>query len=201
MTGAAATAGSVTPRGQRRRAAILDAAAERFLAHGFHGTSIDDVGSAAGISGPGVYRHVPSKDALLMAVLDRLWTDGFRPAVAAAADQPPREALRSLIDAHVALALDERAALVLLTRELRHLPEDYRDAAHRNVQRYIDAWVAPLRALRTDVSDAHARTVAIAVHGCIDSAARTPDAVPEAVRGPVLRAVAQGIVDRFVEDR
>jgi AcrR family transcriptional regulator len=196
---AAATAGSVTPRGQRRRAAILDAAAERFLAHGFHGTSIDDVGAAAGISGPGVYRHVASKDALLMAVLDRLWTDGFRPAVAAAAERPPREALHALIDAHVALALDERAALVLLTRELRHLPDDYRAAAHRNVQRYIDAWVAPLRALRPDVDDAHARTVAIAVHGCIDSAARTPDAVPEDVRAPVLRAVARGIVDRFVD--
>lgn len=192
---------AATARGRRRREAILDAAAERFLAHGFHGTSIDDVGAAAGISGPGVYRHVASKDALLMAVLDRLWTDGFKPAVAAAADEPPREALSSLIAAHVALALDERAALVLLTRELRHLPQDYRESSARTVRRYVDAWVGPLRALRPDVDDRHARTVAIAVHGSIDSAARTPDVVPPQMRETILRDVAEGIVDRFTTGR
>lgn len=186
-----------TARGRRRREAILDAAAERFLAHGFHGTSIDDVGAAAGISGPGVYRHVASKDALLMAVLDRLWTEGFKPAVQAAADLAPRDALASLIDAHVALAFDERAALVLLLRELRHLPADYRDRAERNVDRYVDAWAGPLQALRPDLDEGSVRAVAIAVHGSIDSAARTPDVVDSEVRAALLRDIATGIVERF----
>jgi AcrR family transcriptional regulator len=188
----------VTARGLRRREAILDAAADRFLAHGFHGTSIDDVGAAAGISGPGVYRHVASKDALLMAVLDRLWSDGFKPAVIAASDLSPREALTALIDAHVDLAIGQRTALVLLVTELRHLPGDYRARAARNHRRYIDAWVAPLRALRPDVSDEHARTVATALHGLIDSAARTPDATDAARRAPLLRDLATGVVDHVV---
>ena len=186
-----------TARGQRRREAILDAAAERFLAHGFHGTSIDDVGAAAGISGPGVYRHVASKDELLMAVLDRLWTDGFKPAVVAAEGLPPRDALTSLIAAHVDLAIGQRTALVLLTTELRHLPADYRRRAGRTVRRYVDAWVAPLRTLRPDVDDEEARAVAIAVHGLIDSAARTPDEVDPARRAPLLRQLASGVVASF----
>lgn len=185
-------------RGQRRREAIVDAAAALFLAHGFHGTSIDQVGAAAGISGPGVYRHVASKDALLMAVLDRLWSDGFKPAIVVAADLPPRDALTHLIAAHVELAIGQRTALVLLVTELRHLPGDYRDRADRNLRRYVDAWVAPLRALRPDVSDEHARAVATAIHGLIDSAARTPDVVDPTTRAPLLRELAAGVVDRFV---
>ena len=197
-TAAADPAPAVTERGRRRREAILDAAADRFLARGFHATSIDEIGAAAGISGPGVYRHVASKDALLMAVLDRMWLRGFKPAIRRAAELPPREALTALIDAHVTLVFEERAALLLLGRELRHLPADYRERADRNVHRYIDAWAAPLRQLRDDVDRAHARSVAIALHGAIDAAARTPDVAPVARRAPLLRDLAEGIVDRFV---
>lgn len=191
----------VTARGQQRREAILEAAAELFLARGFHGTSIDEVGASAGISGPGVYRHVASKDALLMAVLDRLWSEGFGPAVRAAGQAPPREALTTLIDAHVELAIGQATALVLLVTELRHLPGDYRDRALHNHRRYLDAWVGPLRALRPQASDDQARGAATAIHGLIDSAARVPefvDDVDPATRGPLLRDLAAAVVDRFV---
>lgn len=203
-TGAAAgdvpAAVPATARGRARREAILDAAAHAFLERGFHATSIDEVGAAAGISGPGVYRHVASKDALLMAVLDRMWTTGFKPAVTAAAQLPAREALTALIDTHVALVFDQRDALLLLGRELRHLPSDYRHRADRNVRRYVDAWVGPLRELRPDVDDADARSIAIALHGAIDSAARTPDVAPVARRAQLLRSLAHGMVERFVAD-
>jgi AcrR family transcriptional regulator len=197
----------VTVRGQQRRTAILDAAADLFLERGFHGTAIDEVGAAAGISGPGVYRHVASKDALLIAVLDRLWSDGFGPAVRAAADAPPREAIDRLLDAHVELALGQPTALVLLLTELRHLPVDYRERALRNHRRYVDAWVRPLRALRPDASDDEARGTATAIHGLIDSAARVPasvDDVDPATRALLLRDLAardRGPVRRPVTTR
>lgn len=197
---AAPAAVPATARGRARREAILDAAAEAFLERGFHATSIDEVGAAAGISGPGVYRHVASKDDLLMAVLDRMWVDGFRPAVVHATELAPREALAALIDAHVALVFDQRAAILLLGRELRHLPDDYRARAERNVRRYVDAWATPLRALRPEVELATARSVAIAVHGALDSAARTPDVAPVAHRATLLRTLAAGVIDRFVAE-
>lgn len=191
----------VTARGQQRRTAILDAAGALFLERGFHGTSIDEIGAAAGISGPGVYRHVASKDALLMAVLDRLWSEGFGPVVRAVADRPPRDALVTLIDAHVELAIGQATALVLLVTELRHLPEDYRSRALRNHHRYVDAWVGPLRSLRPEASDDEARAAATAIHGLIDSAARVPefvDDVDPGTRAVLLRELAEAVVDRFV---
>ena len=55
----------VVPATPTRREQILAAAAELFARHGFHGVGIDDIGSAVGISGPALYRHFRSKDAML----------------------------------------------------------------------------------------------------------------------------------------
>ncbi|MGH3950933.1 MAG: helix-turn-helix domain-containing protein, partial [Pseudonocardiaceae bacterium] len=52
-----------------RREQILAAAAELFAQHGFHGVGIDDIGAAVGISGPALYRHFRSKDAMLGEML------------------------------------------------------------------------------------------------------------------------------------
>jgi AcrR family transcriptional regulator len=191
----------VTVRGQQRREAILDAAAALFLERGFHGTSIDEVGAAAGISGPGVYRHVASKDALLMAVLDRLWSEGFGPAIRAVRGAPPRDALEILIATHVDLAIGQATALVVLVTELRHLPDDYRARALHNHRRYVDAWVGPIRELKRGASDEQARAVAAALHGLIDSAARAPtfeDDVDPTTRSPLLRELATGALDHFL---
>jgi AcrR family transcriptional regulator len=182
-----------TDRGRRRREAVLDAAEELFLARGYLGTSMDELGAAAGISGPGLYRHFPSKDALLMAVLDRLWAD-LRPAVVAARDLPPDAALEVLLAAHLDLAVGQPGALVLLIRELRHLPEDYRARADRNHRRYVDAWMAALVGRRPTLSREAARTVALAVHGLIDAAVLrggTPRAALEEHRA-LLERLARG---------
>ena len=52
-----------------RREQILSAAAELFARYGFHGVGIDDIGAAVGISGPALYRHFRSKDAMLAEML------------------------------------------------------------------------------------------------------------------------------------
>ncbi|NMO02421.1 TetR/AcrR family transcriptional regulator [Gordonia sp. TBRC 11910] len=51
-----------------RRTEILDAAAQLFAARGFGPTGVDDIGAAVGITGPSVYRHFPSKAAILIAI-------------------------------------------------------------------------------------------------------------------------------------
>lgn len=188
--GPPAPAHAPTERGRRRREAILDAATALFDERGYPGTSIDDIGAAAGITGPGLYRHFASKDAILTAVFDRLWRR-LRPAVEAADVLAPVEALDTLIDAHVDLAIGDPAAIMLLLRELRHVPEDYQRTAVRTHRRYVDAWVRPLRAWRPEVSPGDARTTALAVHGLIDSAAVTPDAAPGATRRDLLRRLAR----------
>ena len=54
-----------------RREQLLEAAAVLFAERGYHAVGIDDIGAAAGISGPGVYRHFAGKQALLAALCER----------------------------------------------------------------------------------------------------------------------------------
>jgi len=52
------------------RRAVVDTAYRLFKRHGFHATGIDRVVAEAGIAKMTLYRHFPSKDALMLAVLD-----------------------------------------------------------------------------------------------------------------------------------
>ena len=44
---------------ENRRQALLTAAASLFALNGFNRVSLEDLGTAAGVSGPAVYRHFP----------------------------------------------------------------------------------------------------------------------------------------------
>lgn len=57
--------------GDITRAALVDAAAELFAAHGVDGVSIRSVNSQAGLAAAAVHYHFGSKDRLLDAVLER----------------------------------------------------------------------------------------------------------------------------------
>jgi TetR/AcrR family transcriptional regulator of autoinduction and epiphytic fitness len=57
----------------RKRQAILDAAAAQFRAHGFEATSMDKIALEAGVSKRTVYNHFPSKDDLFGATLMALF--------------------------------------------------------------------------------------------------------------------------------
>lgn len=57
--------------GVARREAILDATIELLADVGYHGMSLRDVARQVGISHPGVIYHFPSKEVLLMSVVDR----------------------------------------------------------------------------------------------------------------------------------
>jgi AcrR family transcriptional regulator len=54
----------------RTRPALVEAAAELFYARGITATSVDDVAAAAELTKPTLYRHFPSKEALVTAYLD-----------------------------------------------------------------------------------------------------------------------------------
>jgi AcrR family transcriptional regulator len=56
---------------ERRRPLILDAALEVYVQRGYRGTSMQAVADAAGVTKPVVYECYPSKDELLLVLLDR----------------------------------------------------------------------------------------------------------------------------------
>lgn len=60
----------------RKRQAILAAAAEQFRTCGFDATSVDRIAAAAGVSKRTVYNHFPSKDELFTETLVQLLESG-----------------------------------------------------------------------------------------------------------------------------
>ena len=55
-----------------RKAEILDVAGALFHKSGFHNVGMDDIGEAAGVTGPALYFHFSSKTGLLAAIMERL---------------------------------------------------------------------------------------------------------------------------------
>jgi TetR/AcrR family transcriptional regulator of autoinduction and epiphytic fitness len=74
----------------RKRQAILKAAAEQFRAHGFEATSVDKIAAAAGVSKRTIYNHFPGKEELFAETLVQLFQSG------AAVLELPYEAGRGL---------------------------------------------------------------------------------------------------------
>jgi AcrR family transcriptional regulator len=61
---------ATTKRGARTRDAILDAAVPLFGRHGYRGAPLAAVADAVQLTQPGLLHHFPSKEDLLMAVLE-----------------------------------------------------------------------------------------------------------------------------------
>jgi AcrR family transcriptional regulator len=144
-----------------RRELLLQSAAELFSAKGYHAAGMDDIGAAAGISGPGVYRHFPSKLALLEALCDRAVAallDGARgiPSI----HPEPAAALEALVDLHVEFAVGRRTLLGVWTREQRALSDEVRRSLRRRVRAYEQPWREVLGQLRSDLE---ADEIAVAV--------------------------------------
>src|SRR5690349_2770289 len=67
-----------TPRGERTRTAIMNAAVALFARHGYRGAPLAAVADAVELTQPGLLHHFPSKEHLLMAVLEERDRDGIR---------------------------------------------------------------------------------------------------------------------------
>lgn len=61
--------------GDRRRAAIVEIATDRFAEAGIYRTSMAEIAEAAGLTGPGLTYHFPTKRHLLVAVADARLAD------------------------------------------------------------------------------------------------------------------------------
>jgi AcrR family transcriptional regulator len=177
--------------GSTRRELLLEAAADLFAARGYHAVGIDDIGSAAGISGPGVYRHFPSKQALLEALCDRAMTrmlDGARRTRTAADDASA--ALEALVDLHVDFAVDKRALLGVWAREQRALSDDVRRSLRRRQREYERVWRAAATPLRDDLDEAEVAVAVLATLSLLNATALTDAKVDPVPLRALLRRMA-----------
>jgi AcrR family transcriptional regulator len=113
-------------RGRRRGEAVLAAALECFLEHGFAGTSLDLVIERAGGSRRTLYEHFGNKQRLFVAAVEALFA---RTEISFAAfEQPDLSTDRALVEAGTALLwtlLDPQllAAFRLVIAEVGNVPE------------------------------------------------------------------------------
>ncbi|MGB8386286.1 TetR/AcrR family transcriptional regulator, partial [Mycobacterium sp.] len=91
-----------------RRAQLLSAAERLFAERGFLAVRLEDIGAAAGVSGPAIYRHFPNKESLLVELLVGISTRLLAGAQEVRArNTDPAAALEGLIDFHLDFALGE----------------------------------------------------------------------------------------------
>lgn len=114
-------------RQDSRRPLVMDAAAELFAAHGFHGASLRDIARAVGMLPGSIYCHFPSKSRLLLAVyqegVERI-IDRVDSAVAGC--EEPWERIEAACRAHLETLLDGGAYARVV---IRVLPADAADVA------------------------------------------------------------------------
>ena len=178
------------PRRRSRRDEILQIAVGLFAARGYHGVSMDDIGAAAGVTGPALYHHFAGKEAMLAAALipvSEELLDGGRARVAARLGDATA-ALASLIEFHVEFALANPAVIALHLHELDRLPEEPRRRIRRLQRLYVEEWVAVLTALRHDLDAAEARVLAHAAFGLMNSTPFLGGEVDRERRATLLRA-------------
>lgn len=146
-----------------RRAELLRAAAVIMARDGYTGMRLDDLGAAAGISGPAVYRYFPNKEGVLVELLvgisDQLLARGQEVIDAAL---PRDRTLAELIDRHLDFSMGEPELIRIQDRDMAHLPEQDRARVARTQLEYIDLWAEHIGG-----PDAHTR--AHAVFGLLNS--------------------------------
>lgn len=153
-----------------RREEILDAAARLFAERGYHGVSIDDIGAAVGMSGPGIYRHFTGKEDVLAQMLlhisRRLHDEGGRCVVGSG---DASAALDALLRSHASFSISQPALITVHGRELGNVPEPARRQIRRLQRLYVEEWVGVLSDMLPGVPQARLRTAAHAAIGLLNS--------------------------------
>lgn len=148
----------MAPRDPHRRDRLVEAAREQILLHGFRGLRTQDVAKACGVSKGALFLEFPTREALLIEVVQRILSASAARWMARVAAQP-RPLLR--LRATLRFVFEERAREPVFDRLLKEDPElrmlqSWAEAPDQ--QRQADAQLAMLGAwLREGVEDGSIR--------------------------------------------
>jgi len=187
---------ALTSRGRQksdRRSQLLTAAEHLIAERGFLAVRLEDIGAAAGVSGPAIYRHFTGKEALLVELLTGVSTRLLEGGQAVVAQAPGASAaLDGLVEFHLDFALGEPDLIRIQDRDLANLPAAAQRQVRRAQRRYVEIWVGVLREVYPSLDEDRARVMAHAAFGLMNSTPhslrRPRTASPEQSRA-VLRAM------------
>lgn len=175
-----------------RRAQLLSAAERLFAERGYLAVRLEDIGAAAGVSGPAIYRHFSNKDSilaeLLVGISARLLAGG---SDLRSHGPGPVGALGELIDFHLDFVFSEPDLIRIQDREFAHLPREAQRQVRRAQRQYVEIWVGVLRELDPGLTEPDARVMAHAAFGLLNS---TPHSMKRADRRPAGTARSRDIM-------
>ncbi|MCD2147067.1 TetR/AcrR family transcriptional regulator [Gordonia paraffinivorans] len=148
-----------------RRDEILDAAASLWAERGYSEVGIDEIGRAVGIAGPSVYKHFPSKMAILVAIGHRSGARLEAGLMAAhSRSEDPAKILAALVDSYVTVITSTPDLSVSFNNSSvlagQASAADLLDIQRRYVARWIDLLIQVDADLKRDQG-------AVAVHAAL----------------------------------
>jgi AcrR family transcriptional regulator len=153
-----------------RREQLLAVALEVFARQGFHGTSMNDVAEAAGVTKPVLYQHFSSKRDLYLALLEEVGARLLSAIAKATGDAAsPKDQVARGVAAYFRWVSDDHASFTLLFGSGARRDGEFADAVRRVEQAIADA-IAPL--IQADIDLEHQRTLAFAIVGMAEGASR-----------------------------
>jgi AcrR family transcriptional regulator len=171
-----------------RREQILDVALVVFAHTGFHGTSMNDVAVAAGVTKPVLYQHFDSKRDLYQALLDEVGARLLNSISKSAADATDGRSQTELgYRAYFRWVAEDHDAFRLLFGSGSRRDDEF-NLAVREITAQAARAVAPL--IDVDITDEHRKTLAHALVGLAEGASRRlvelgDDFDPDVIAGQV----------------
>src|SRR5215218_2352317 len=122
---------------QTRRRQIEDVASALFSHRGYAATSMRDIAKALDLQGGSLYAHIPSKEAVLAAIVEEA-AERFHAAVRPLAAGPgtAAERLRAMVGAHVRVVTSGRDRAKVFLFEWTFLAPERREAVARSRAAY-----------------------------------------------------------------
>ncbi len=147
---------------------MLAIAADLFAARGFHNVTVDDIGAAAGVSGPALYYHFTGKEALLGEMLVSI-SQHLLDGATLLADHRSDDLLERLIHFHCEFAVDNRSLITVHFRDLIYATASDERRVRRLQSRYAALWVDAVLARVGGIDEHTARAAVHATFGLINS--------------------------------
>jgi AcrR family transcriptional regulator len=142
-----------SPDYDKRREAILDAAASLYARRGFAGASVADLASECGTSKSLIYHYFPAKDDILYGVMTSHLEALVEAAETASRTGDAETSLRALTLAFMRLYAGAKDRHKVLLNELDNLPPARREEVIAKQRRIIAEVERLVRALRPDRAD------------------------------------------------
>lgn len=188
-----------------RRRAIVDAMLEVVADQGYEGASTKEIARVAGLAPGLVHYHFESKQAILVALFDRLVAevDGRFSALSVHAASDPTARLDAFLDAHLALGPGANAralaAWVAIGAEAQRNDEVrtlYETVTKARLETLRELFRAALAAEGLDTRGARsmAAVTLSAIEGAFRLSASAPEALPKGFAAPAVRQMARGLL-------